>query len=123
MLAWFTAEYPFTILSHFYYREDIRPLFLTHAIESEEGCSYDPKLDAVRTPEIAELGLCLAKDAKVFAFDLALVETDQGQADKKRKIDGPLVKRLDEASIGTLRADQQQNTAAGFSRAGTRPGP
>jgi hypothetical protein len=64
----------------------------------------------------------MVQDAVVFDFDLKLVEKDRIQAEKKRKHDGQLVKRLDDSSIGTLRADSP-NTAAGSSRKGTRPSP
>jgi hypothetical protein len=111
------AQYPYTILSHFYQPETIKPLFLAHAVQSEEGSTYDPKSDSIRTPAIVELEACMQKDAALFKFDLSLLEQDQ----KKRKHDG-LVKRLDDSSIGTLRADPT-STAAGSSKPGARPAP
>jgi hypothetical protein len=109
------AQYPVTILSHYYHPDSIKPLFLTYAVQSEEGTTYDPKSDSIRTPAIIELEACMKKDADLFKFDLSLVEKDQ----KKRKHEG-LVKRLDDSSIGTLRADPITR-AAGSLQIGARP--
>jgi hypothetical protein len=113
------AQHPYTILSHFLQPESIQPLFLTHAVEAESGATYDAKTDSLRTPAIMELEQSMVQDAVVFDFDLKLVEKDRIQAEKKRKFDGQLVKRLDDSSIGTLRAESP--TAAGSSKSGTRP--
>lgn len=109
------AQYPYTILSHFYLPETIKPLFLTHAVQSEEGSTYDPKSDSIRTPAIIELEACMKQDAALFKFDLSLLEQDQ----KKRKYEG-LIKRLDDSSIGTLRADPTPKAAGSF-KSGARP--
>jgi len=122
MLGFMAAVYPYTILSYFYGAPDIKPLLLTHAVESEVGCSYDPQSDSMRTKTIKELDECLKQDALLFSFDLSLVEKDRLMNEKKRKADDSLVKRLDESSIGTLRA-HKSDTAAGSSRTGTRPQP
>lgn len=111
------AQYPYTILSHFYHPDTIKPLFLAHAVQSEEGSTYDPKSDSIRTPAIVELEECMKKDVSLFKFDLSLLEQDH----KKRKHEG-LVKRLDDSSIGTLRAEPNP-IAAGSSKSGARPLP
>jgi hypothetical protein len=120
MLGLMMSSHPITILSYFLHPVSIQSLFLTHAVESESGCSYDEKTDSLRTPAIIELEQSMAQDAVVFDFDIKLVEKDRIQAERKRKLDGQLVKRLDDSSIGTLRAESS-NTAAGSSRKGTRP--
>jgi hypothetical protein len=121
LLGHMLAEYPVTIMSHFYPEASIAPLFLTHAVQSEAGTTYDVKTDSIRTPAIAELDACLAQDAKVFSFDLDLVEKDRVKSEKKRKFEGHLVKRIDESSVGTIGAHTNAQ-AAGSSQRGTRPG-
>lgn len=112
------AHYPYTIMSHFYHPDSVSPLFMSFAIENEAGSSYDPRSDSMRTPDIADLELSMKKDSEVFKFDLSLLEKDQ----KKRKYDGQLVRRLDEASVGTIN-DHRSTTAAGTLKSGARPSP
>lgn len=119
-VGWMTVTYPFTILSHFYSRESITPLFVSHQIESEAGTVYDEAKDSIKNPTTMDLEECMRKDAQVFSFDLTLVDTDQAQQDKKRRHDGQLIRRLDETSIGTVRGEPN-SSVAGSSKVGTRP--
>jgi hypothetical protein len=105
-------------MSHFYSRSSVEALFHSYAVSNEDGTTFDAAKESISNPSIIDLEAYLKQDAKIFNFDISLLEQDKGSAEKKRK----LVKRLDDASVGTVRADPT-DTEAGSSRRGTRPSP
>lgn len=119
-VGWMMATYPVTIMSHFYSRESILPLFVSHQIDSEAGTTYEADTDSIKNPTTMDLEECMGKDAQLFSFDLTMLNLDRNQQEKKRRHDGQLVRRFDDSSIGTVRGDPQ-SSAAGPNNAGTRP--
>lgn len=111
-----TLGNPITILSHIYSAQSIHPLFESHAVDDERGTVYDEENDAIHNRTTMDLEASLEQDAKVFVFALDLLEMDN----KKRRVDGNLVRRLDDSSVGTVRANTP-NSVAGSSFARARP--
>ena len=115
-LGFLIPQYPITILSHFYGADNIKSLFLDHAIALEDGITLDPSNMTVITPEVAELDSCLTQDTYMqarfqFDFDPSAIETPKRPR---------LARRIDDNSVDTIRNLPSTPSAAGSSRGGTR---